>query len=127
MNCPYCLSEVSEEAVVCKTCSRDLYLFKPMMVKVADLEKQLLEIPNQEAYEKRITELELMLDEHEQKLATPKSPIRWALDVILYLFVPLLLLLLAHWLIVIVYDTKMIYLRVISMLAPLPFAYFLFK
>ena len=127
MNCPYCLSEVSEEAVVCKTCSRDLYLFKPMMAKVADLERQLLEIPNQEAYEKRISELELMLDEHEQKVATPKSPARWALDVTLYLFVPLLILLLAHWLIVVVYDTKMIYLRVISMLVPLPFAYILFK
>jgi hypothetical protein len=127
MNCPYCLSEVSEEAVVCKTCSRDLYLFKPMMAKVADLEKQLAEIPNQEAYEKRISELELMLDEHEQKLAAPKSLMNWVMDVVLYLFVPLLLLLLAHWLIVVVYDTKMIYLRVISMLVPLPFAYFLFK
>ena len=40
---------------------------------------------------------------------------------------PLLLLLLAHWLIAIVYDTKMIYLRIISMILPLPFAYFLFK
>ena len=49
MNCPYCLSEVAEEAVVCKTCTRDLYLFKPMMAKVAELEKQLSEIPNQEA------------------------------------------------------------------------------
>ena len=127
MNCPYCLSEVSEEAVVCKTCSRDLYLFKPMMAKVAELEKQLSEIPNQEAYDLRIAELELMLDEHEQKLAAPKSMLNWLMDIALYLVVPLLILLLAHWLIVVVYDAKMIYLRVISMLVPLPFAYFLFK
>jgi hypothetical protein len=33
-----------------------------MMAKVAELEKQLSEIPNQEAYEKRIAELEVMLD-----------------------------------------------------------------
>ena len=127
MNCPYCLSEVSEEAVVCKVCTKDLYLFKPMMAKVADLEQQLSEIPNQEAYEKRITELELMLDEHEQKLVAPKNPINWVVDVTLYLVVPLFLLLLAHWLIVVAYDTKMIYLRIISMLVPLPFGYFLFK
>lgn len=127
MNCPYCLSEVSEEAVVCKTCSRDLYLFKPMMAKVADLEKQLAEIPNQEAYEKRIAELELMLDEHEQKQAQPKSMLGWALDIARYLVIPLLLLLLAHWLIAVVYDTKMIYLRIISMVLPMPFAYFLFR
>ena len=127
MNCPYCLSEVSEDAVVCKVCTRDLYLFKPMMAKVADLEKQLSEIPNQEAYEKRIAELELMLDEHEQKISSPKTVSSWVLDIAIYLVVPLLLLLLAHWLIVVVYDTKMAYLRIISMALPLPFGYFLFK
>jgi hypothetical protein len=127
MNCPYCLSEVDEEAVVCKVCTRDLYLFKPMMAKVADLEKQLSEIPNQEAYEKRIAELEIMLDDYEQKNSPPKTISSWLSDITIYLVVPLLLLLLAHWVIVIVYDTKMIYLRVVSMLVPLPFAYFLFK
>jgi len=127
MNCPYCLSEVSEDAVVCKVCTRDLYLFKPMMAKVADLEKQLSEIPNQEAYEKRIAELEIMLDEHEQRLSSPKTVSSWVLDIAIYLVVPLLLLLLAHWLIVVVYDTKMVYLRIISMALPLPFGYFLFK
>lgn len=127
MNCPYCLTEVSDEAVVCKTCSRDLYLFKPMMAKVAELEKQLAEIPNQEAYEKRIAELELMLDQHEQNITAPKSTLGWALDITIYLLTPLLLLLLAHWLIAVVYDTKMIYLRIISMVLPMPFAFFLFK
>lgn len=127
MNCPYCLSEVSEEAVVCKTCSRDLYLFKPMMVKVADLERQLSEIPNQEAYERRIAELELMLDEGEQKHSESKTFISWVADVALYLLLPLCFLLLAHWLIAVVYDTKMIYLRIVSIVVPLPFAYILFK
>jgi hypothetical protein len=127
MNCPYCLSEVPEAAVVCKTCTKDLYLFKPMMAKVAELEKHLSEIPNQEAYEKRIAELELMLDEHEQRLVIPKTPSIWLLDIALYLVLPLLLLLFAHWLITVVYDTKMIYLRIISMILPLPFAYLLFR
>lgn len=127
MNCPYCLSEVSEEAVVCKVCTKDLYLFKPMMAKVADLEKQLAEIPNQEAYEKRIAELEVMLDEQEQTASSSKGAVSWLSDIAVYLLIPLLLLLLAHWLIVVVYDTKMIYLRIVSMILPLPFAYFLFK
>jgi hypothetical protein len=127
MNCPYCLSDVSEEAVVCKTCTRDLYLFKPMMAKVAKLEKHLSEIPNQESYEKRIAELEIMLDEHDQRLVAPKTFSIWLLDIALYLVLPLLLLLFAHWLIAVVYDTKMVYLRIISMILPLPFAYLLFK
>jgi hypothetical protein len=98
-----------------------------MMAKVADLEKQLLEIPNQEAYEKRITELEILLDKHDQAAASSKGTAGWLLDIVLYLVIPLLLLLLAHWLIVVVYDTKMIYLRLVSMILPMPFAYFLFR
>ena len=126
MNCPYCLSEVSEEAHVCKTCSRDLYLLKPMMAKIASLEGQLAAIPSQEVNELRIAQLEYLLEEQNQQL-TNRSLFAWVKDIALYLIVPLLLLLLAHWLIVIVYDTKMIYLRIISMILPLPFAYFLFK
>ena len=127
MNCPYCLSEVNEEAVVCKTCTRDLYLFKPMMVKVADLERRLEEIPNSEAYEKRIAELESILDEQEQKQLKPRTTIEAVHDISIYLLVPLALLLFAHALVTIVYDANMIYLRLISMVVPLPFGYFLFK
>ncbi|WP_114662830.1 hypothetical protein [Polynucleobacter necessarius] len=126
MNCPYCLSEVSEEAHVCKTCSRDLYLFKPMMMKVAELEAKLAAIPSTEAYEFRIAELEHILEEQNSKLAK-RSMLSWARDIALYILVPLCLLLLAHWLITVVYDTKMIYLRLVSMVVPLPFAYYLFK
>ena len=126
MNCPYCLSEVSEEAHVCKFCSRDLYLFKPMMAKITSLEGQLAAIPSQEVNELRIAQLEYLLDEQNQQL-TDRPLFAWVKDIALYLIVPLLLLLLAHWLIVIIYDTKMIYLRIISMILPLPFAYFLFK
>ena len=126
MNCPYCLSEVSKEAYVCKTCSRDLYLFKPMMAKVADLEGQLAAVPSPELYELRIAELEQLLDEQNQKLEK-RSSLQWISDIALYLIIPLLLLLTAHWLIVVVYDTKMLYLRIISMVLPLPFAYALFN
>ena len=126
MNCPYCLSEVSEEASVCKTCSRDLYLFKPLMAKIADLEKQIAELPSVEAYSARIQELESIVQELHEKHAV-RSFLTWVRDNFFYLVIPLLLLLLAHWLITVVYDTKMIYLRIISMVLPLPFAYGLFK
>jgi len=127
MNCPYCLSEVAEEASVCKVCTRDLYLFKPMMAKVAELEKRLEEIPNQDAYEHRIAELQLLLDEQVQKQVEPRSLALSLLDVVIYIGIPLVLLLAAHGLITIVYDTKPLYLRLISIVLPLPFGYFLFK
>jgi hypothetical protein len=97
-----------------------------MMAKIASLEGQLAAIPSQEVSELRIAQLEYLLEEQNQQL-TNRSLFAWVKDIALYLIVPLLLLLLAHWLIVIVYDTKMIYLRIISMILPLPFAYFLFK
>lgn len=126
MNCPYCLSEVSGEAYVCKTCTRDLYLLKPMMAKVADLEEKLAAVPSPELYELRIAELEQLLDEQNHKLEK-RSSLQWVFDIALYLITPLVLLLLAHWLIAVVYDTKMLYLRIISMVLPLPFAYALFN
>ncbi len=126
MNCPYCLSEVSEQAYVCKTCTRELYLLKPMMAKVADLEEKLAAVSSPELYELRIAELEHLLDEQNHKLEK-RSSLQWVFDIALYLITPLLLLLLAHWLIAVVYDTKMLYLRIISMVLPLPFAYALFS
>ena len=127
MQCPYCLSEVAEEAFVCKVCTRDLYLFKPMMAKVAELGKQLEDIPNHAAYEHRISELESLLDEQVKKHAEPRGLSKSFVDIAIYLLVPLVLILVAHSLITIVYDAKIIYLRIISMILPLPFGYFLFK
>ena len=125
MDCPYCLSPVSEEASVCKACTRDLYLFKPMMARVEELERQVSETPNLEMYQSRIAELQFLLNE--QELSSPKTLSSSLIEITLYLIVPLLLLLLAHWLVAVVYDTKMIYLRIISMILPMPFAYILFK
>ena len=127
MQCPYCLSEVAEEAFVCKVCTRDLYLFKPMMAKVAELEKQLEETPNQQAYEERITKLEGLLQESESAVPSRRGFREIFFDTIIFIFIPLLLLLTAHALITVVFDTKMVYLRIISICLPLPFGYFLFK
>lgn len=127
MNCPYCLSDAAEEASVCKVCTRDLYLFKPMMAKVAELQKRLEEIPNQDAYEHRIAQLQLLLDEQVQRQVEPRSLALSLLDIVIYIGIPLTLLLAAHGLISIVYDTKPLYLRLISIILPLPFGYFLFK
>lgn len=128
MKCPYCLSDVDEEAVVCKFCTKDLYLFKPMMKKVADLERQLEDIPDREAYERRIGELEELLRERDEEVIKEHGgTLALIKNIGIYLITPLILLLLAHALIIVVYDTKELYLRIISMILPLPFGYFLFK
>jgi hypothetical protein len=97
-----------------------------MMAKVADLEAKLAAMPGSEVYELRIAELEQILEEQNQTLEK-RSILNWVGDISLYILVPLLMLLLAHWLITVVYDTKMVYLRIVSMVLPLPFAFFLFR
>jgi hypothetical protein len=96
------------------------------MAKLAEAEKKISETPSAEAYELRIAELESLLDGQHQHQAN-KTLLNWISDIALYLMVPLLLLLFAHWLITVVYDAKMVYLRIVSMVLPLPFAYALFK
>lgn len=129
MNCPYCQSEVHPDAVVCKTCHRDFYLVKPMMEKVAALEKQIAEAPDLAAQIARIAELEQQLA---QGNATPsQQPAQSAggpfADMMAGLVLPLLLLLAAHALITVVFDLNILYLRVTSIVLPMPFGFLLFR
>ena len=128
MKCPYCLSDIDEQAHVCKVCTKDLYLFKPMMQKISDLERKLSDLKNQEVLEARILELEDYVQElqHEKEVEGEGFFTRLGL-IGQTLFVPLIILLVAHALITVVYDFNLIYLRVISILVPLPFAYILFQ
>jgi len=128
MQCPYCLSEVEESAHVCKVCTRDLYLFQPMMKKISDLEQKLDGLKVQEVLEQRIVELEgYVHDLQNQKEVAVESLFTRMLLIFQTLVLPLCVLLISHALITIVYDFELIYLRVISILVPLPFAYHLFQ
>lgn len=127
MKCPYCQSEAHDDALVCKACHRDWFLLKPLMDKVAKLEADLAARPEPIAYEQRISELEAALTAMREPQTLAAIIARNIKDVVLYLLIPLCLLLLAHFLITVVYDSKLIYLRVLSITLPLPFGYFLFK
>ena len=128
MNCPYCQSDVHPDAVVCKTCQRDFYLVKPLMEKIAALESKIAEAPDVSAQVARIAELEQQLA---QANASPPLPAQSAgtvlADVAAYLVVPLLLLLAAHAVITVVFDLNVIYLRIVSIVLPMPFGFLLFR
>ena len=130
MQCPYCLSEVSDAAVVCKTCSRDLYLFKPLLEKISALETkvQALEAEQSLAQQPIAQQIEEILDIEEGSLKKARGRLLLALqDIFYFLLVPLALLLLSHAFITVVYDLKLIYLRLISITLPLPFGFFLVR
>jgi len=128
MQCVYCLSQIDDEANVCKVCKRDLYLFRPLLAKVQELEGKLTEHQSSTELQARVEELETLLAteqfRHEQKGA---GWLRVMLDMCQFIFIPLALLLLAHVLITVIYDVNLLYLRVASMMLPLPFGFYLFK
>jgi hypothetical protein len=128
MECVYCLSPVDENANVCKVCTRDLYLFRPLLEKVKELESKLAEHQDPVELKVRVEELEALLAvERVQAESKQATPWRALADIAQFIFIPLALLLLAHALVTVVYDMNMLYLRIVSMVLPLPFGIYLFK
>lgn len=125
MKCPYCQSVVADEVLACPHCTKDLYLFRPMIEKVAELELQLGSIPERQALLERIGNLESLLAEQASE-ANRKPKVFVSLKALLvFIVLPLLVLLLGHGLITFVYDTKLLYLRLLSLGVPALFGYIL--
>lgn len=131
MKCPYCTSDISREALVCPVCRRDLYLFKPLLARIADLEAQLQEsraaAPELSDLQERIRLLEAGAIDGAPPAAASAAPGGGRGNWLLHWGLPLLLLLLAHGLIVLVFDLDTLYLRTVSLLIPLPFGFLLLQ
>jgi uncharacterized membrane protein len=121
MQCPYCTSEISDNALACPHCAHDLYLFKPLLQKIEALEARVAELekaPQQNAATVQADRLE--------PAAAPAASTTLATWVT-YWLAPLLILLLAHFTITVAYDLKTVYLRIASLLIPFPFAFYLMR
>ena len=140
MRCPYCVSEIDDQALACPRCARDLYLFKPLLEKIGQLEKTLAEqakaaAANSEAriaaLEKEVADLKasqanaIPVEVVEVQSALPgDKPGYWGAA--LQAIVPALVLLIAaHGFLLFVYDVKPLYLRLATILIPMPFGFYL--
>lgn len=120
MKCPYCLSEVSDQALACSHCTRDLYLIKPLLEKIEALEQQLRELAESAEAAAPVNDI---------AAAPTPQPVLYGTraDWVLLWLAPLLLLLAAHATITVIFDLNTLYLRLVSLLIPLPFALLLMR
>jgi len=128
VSCPYCLGDIAPQALACRHCTRDLSLFKPLMgqllaqgARLDAMQAQLDSLAQSLAQVQQAPAHSQIL----QAVASIDTPVQapppgFAANAGLWL-APLLtvgVLSLAHWVFLFVYDTPVLYFRVITFFVP---------
>lgn len=111
MECPFCYDTIDDEARVCKSCGRDLRLVRPLIEENATLVA-------------KIEELQSRVNNAKAALARRTAPLTfWSTHSAIYVVGPIILLIAAHYVVTVVLDVSPLYLRLTSVVIPLPFGF----
>lgn len=123
MPCPYCISNIPDDALVCPVCRRDLYVVRQLQARVVELQAQLAAASDASAgASAALPEVEAPAPLE----SIPEPPVRKPgslQQALLFWLAPLLLLVTVHWLMIFIYDAKVLYLRLFALIVPLPFGF----
>src|SRR5688500_237987 len=109
MECPFCIETIKDEALACKHCSRDLRVIRPVLLEIQETVFELDKVRQE-------------LDRAKATLDRLKHPWRvYSTYAMLYVAIPVVLLVSAHVLVTIVLNISPLYLRLASVLIPVPF------
>ena len=132
-SCPFCCSDVPLQASVCSHCTRDLALFKPLALQMHELSDQVEQLKAvvqeqqtalAELKSHDIGALALAISEQQQMAPTapappasaPGKPSWWALLAMALTTVALVGL--SHWVLLFVYDSPPVALRLLTITLP---------
>jgi hypothetical protein len=111
MECPFCVETIKDESLVCRHCARDLALVRPVILEIAAMTAEI------DALQRELNRVRI-------KLAAAEAPGRFLLmHALVYIVLPSALLVAAHFLVTFKFDVSEIYLRIASVLIPLPFGF----
>jgi hypothetical protein len=114
MECPFCTETIKDEAIVCKNCSRDLRVARPVVLEIQQIVLEL-------------DALQRELDRARARIARLATPVRYYIvHTLAYVLTPVILLVAAHILVTITLNISPIYLRLASVVIPLPFGFLIY-
>src|SRR5258707_8372770 len=109
MECPFCAETIRDEAIARKHCSRDLRVARPIMLEFEEVVSELAGLGRE-------------LDYVNAKLDRVTHPFRNGLTYeTAYVLIPAAMLVAAHVLVTIILNVTPLYLRLASVIIPLPF------
>jgi hypothetical protein len=120
LQCPFCLEEVKPEALVCRTCARDIAVPKPLMTANAELSARVAELEAALSVADSALARLTPAPTTELSAASPQTLIRALYS---YVLLPVLLLLVLHYVFVVMLDARLIWLRIASIALPAAFGF----
>jgi hypothetical protein len=122
MQCPYCVEEISDAAIVCPYCRHDLAPSRALIDENKALHEEVTALRAEIAVI-RVQNARALADA-QVAARHRRAPLQSIVgELVSYGLVPIVLLLFAHFLIILAWDRPTVYLRIVSIILPMLFGF----